>query len=266
MDRPATDRWAGGRLIDAIGLRVLRALEGLGEIMLLFLQTAAWTVRPPLRLPLIFKQMEFVGVKSTWVVVLTGAFTGGVLALQTYHGFVLFRAESLVGATVALSMTRELGPVLTSLMVTARAGSAMAAELGSMKVSEQVDALYVMAIHPVKYLVVPRVLAGITMVPVLTVLSNFVGIVGGYFVGVYLLGINPGVFMSNMIEMVTLDDIFNGLIKSVVFGLLLTVICCYKGITTTGGAEGVGRSTTEAVVYSSVTILVSDYFLTALMF
>jgi len=267
MDRPATiERWFGGRLIDDLGLRALGLLEQLGELMLLLFQAAAWTVRPPLRLPLIFRQMEFVGVKSTWVVALTGAFTGGVLALQTYHGFVLFQAESLVGATVALSMTRELGPVLTALMVTARAGSAMAAELGSMRVTEQVDALSVMAINPVKYLVVPRMLAGITMLPVLTVLSDFIGVVGGYFVGVYLLHINPGVFMSNMIEMVTLDDIFNGLIKSVCFGLVLSLISCYKGITTTGGAEGVGRATTQAVVFSSVTILVSDYFLTALMF
>jgi phospholipid/cholesterol/gamma-HCH transport system permease protein len=266
MERPKTERGALGKVLEDVGLQAYGVLEQLGEILLLFFQTVSWTWRPPLRLALIFKQMEFVGVKSIWVVALTGAFTGGVLALQTYHGFVMFQAESLVGATVALSMTRELGPVLTSLMVTARAGSAMAAELGSMRVSEQVDALYVMAVNPVKYLVVPRVLAGITMVPVLTVLSDFIGIVGGYFVGVHLLGINPGIFMSNMTEMVTLDDIFNGLIKSACFGLFLTVICCYKGITTTGGAEGVGRSTTQAVVLSSITILVSDYFLTALMF
>ena len=266
MDRGTAERGAAGRLIEGVGLRAYGALEQLGEIVMLFVQTAAWTVRPPLRLPLIFKQMEFVGVKSTWVVILTGAFTGGVLALQTYHGFVLFNAESLVGATVALSMTRELGPVLTSLMVTARAGSAMAAELGTMRVTEQVDALSVMAVPPVKYLVVPRVLAGIAMLPVLTVISDFTGVVGGYLVGVYLLQINPGVFMANLVEMVTLDDIFNGLIKSACFGLFLTVICCYKGITTTGGAEGVGRATTQAVVVSSVTILISDYFLTALMF
>ncbi len=262
MDRPTTGRG----LIEGIGLWLERILEQMGQIILLLVQAAGWAMRPPLRLPLIFKQMEFVGVKSFWVVVLTGAFTGGVLALQTYHGFVMFSAESLVGATVALSMTRELGPVLTSLMVTARAGSAMAAELGSMKVSEQVDALAVMAVNPVKYLVVPRVLAGIAMLPVLTVVSDFIGVVGGYIVGVHLLGINSGVFTSNIKEMVTQDDIFNGLIKSVCFGLFLTLICCYKGITTTGGAEGVGRSTTQAVVLSSVTILVSDYFLTALMF
>jgi phospholipid/cholesterol/gamma-HCH transport system permease protein len=268
MDKPAGTQYRGffSASLEGLGLWLNGVLTELGEVLLLLGQAAAWTFRPPLRLSLIFKQMEFVGVKSIWVVSLTGAFTGGVLALQTYHGFVMFNAESLVGATVALSMTRELGPVLTCLMITARAGSAMAAELGSMKVSEQVDALSVMAINPVKYLVVPRMLAGITMAPILTVISDFIGVVGGYFVGVYLLQINRGVFMSNLVEMVALSDIFNGLAKSVCFGLFLTLISCYKGITTTGGAEGVGRATTRAVVYSSVTILVSDYFLTALMF
>ncbi|MFH0809438.1 MAG: ABC transporter permease [Pseudomonadota bacterium] len=253
-------------ILESTGLRLYRFVEQIGQIVLLLVSSATWLLRPPLRLHMMFKQMEFVGVNSIFVVILTGAFTGGVLALQTYHGFRMFNAESLVGATVALSMTRELGPVLTALMVTARAGSAMAAELGSMRVSEQIDALSVMAINPVKYLVVPRLVAGITMLPVLTVISDFVGILGGYVVGVKLLGINSGVYISNMKEMITLDDIFNGLIKSLVFGLILTLICCYKGVNTTGGAEGVGRATTQAVVFSSVTILVSDYFLTALMF
>jgi phospholipid/cholesterol/gamma-HCH transport system permease protein len=266
MDGSAAKRGVLLGLAEDVGGWVIGGVQGLGRITLLLLNTAYWAVRPPLRLPLIFKQMEFVGVKSIWVVALTGAFTGGVLALQTYHGFIMFSAESLVGATVALSMTRELGPVLTALMVTARAGSAMAAELGSMKVSEQVDALAVMAVNPVKYLVVPRVLAGIAMLPVLTVLSDFIGVVGGYIVGVKLLGINAGIYMSNMREMVTTDDIFNGLIKSVIFGLLLTVISCHEGINAKGGAEGVGRATTQAVVLSSITILIADYFLTALMF
>ena len=223
-------------------------------------------VRPPLKLRNIFKQMEFVGVKSIFVVVLTGTFTGMVLALQGYHGFRMFSAESLVGSTVALSMTRELGPVLTSLMVTARAGSAMAAELGTMRVTEQIDALYVMAVNPVKHLIVPRVIAGVLMVPVLTVVSDFVGILGGYFVGVHLLGINSGVFIKNITRLVTLEDIYNGLIKAACFGLILSLIGCYKGFNTSGGAEGVGRATTEAVVLASITILVSDYFLTAIMF
>ena len=251
---------------DRLGRAVMENVEEMGKILLLFISVLAWMFRPPLKLRNIFKQMEFVGVKSIFVVVLTGTFTGMVMALQGYHGFRMFSAESLVGGTVALGMTRELGPVLTSLMVTARAGSAMAAELGTMRVTEQIDALYVMAANPVKHLIVPRVIAGVLMVPVLTVVSDFVGILGGYFVGVHILGINPGVFIKNITRLVELNDIYNGLVKAACFGLILSLIGCYKGFNTRGGAEGVGRATTEAVVLASITILISDYFLTAIMF
>ena len=254
------------KAIDALGRSVLHSVEEMGRIVLLFISVLGWMFRPPLRLRLIFKQMEFVGVRSIFVVVLTGMFTGMVMALQGYHGFRMFSAEGMVGATVALGMTRELGPVLTSLMVTARAGSAMAAEIGTMKVTEQVDALYVMAANPIQYLIVPRVIAGVIMVPFLTIISDFVGIVGGYFVGVGLLNINSGIFMKNITKMVELSDIFNGLVKAACFGLILSLVGCYKGFHATGGAEGVGRATTEAVVLASITILISDYFLTALMF
>jgi len=237
-----------------------------GRTWFMLMETAYWTFRRPFKFDYLFKQMEFVGVKSLGIVIITGGFTGMVLALQTYYGFRRFSSEGLVGATVALSMTRELGPVLTALMVTGRAGSAMAAELGSMRVSEQIDALTVMALSPVKYLVVPRVLASLFMLPVLTVIADFTGILGGYFVGVKLLGINEGVFIARMIKYVSLDDIYNGLAKAAVFGVILSVISCYKGFYTKGGAEGVGRATTEAVVVSSVTILISDYVLTSLMF
>jgi phospholipid/cholesterol/gamma-HCH transport system permease protein len=252
--------------LDRLGRAVLAGVEEMGKIILLFISVLSWMFRPPLKLRNIFKQMEFVGVKSIFVVVLTGTFTGMVMALQGYHGFRMFGAESLVGSTVALGMTRELGPVLTSLMVTARAGSAMAAELGTMRVTEQIDALYVMAANPVKHLIVPRVIAGVLMVPLLTVVSDFVGIVGGYFVGVQVLGINSGVFIKNITRLVELNDIYNGLIKAACFGLIMAMIGCYKGFNTYGGAEGVGRATTEAVVLASVTILISDYFLTAIMF
>ena len=253
-------------MFDSLGRSVLHAVEELGRIILLFLSGLSWMIRPPWRLRNIFKQMEFVGVRSIFVVVLTGMFTGMVMALQGYHGFRMFSAESLVGGTVGLGMTRELGPVLTSLMVTARAGSAMAAELGTMRVTEQIDALYVMAANPVKHLIVPRVIAGVLMVPLLTVVSDFMGILGGYFVGVHILNINSGIFIKNIIRLVELDDIYNGLVKAACFGLILSVIGCYKGFNTSGGAEGVGRATTEAVVLASVTILISDYFLTAIMF
>jgi phospholipid/cholesterol/gamma-HCH transport system permease protein len=254
------------RALDNFGKAVLSNVEEMGKILLLFTSTLSWMVRPPLKLRLIFKQMEFVGVKSIYVVVLTGTFTGMVLALQSYYGFRMFSAESLVGSTVALSMTRELGPVLTALMVTARAGSAMAAELGTMRVTEQIDALYVMAANPVKHLIVPRIVASVIMLPILTIVSDFMGILGGYFVGVTILNINEGSFVKNITRYVDLDDLYNGLTKAAVFGLILSLIGCYKGFNTSGGAEGVGRATTEAVVLSSITILISDYFLTAIMF
>ncbi len=252
--------------LDGLGKAMLSYVEEMGRILLLFLSVMAWMFRPPLKARNIFKQMEFVGVKSIFVVVLTGTFTGMVMALQGYHGFRMFSAEALVGSTVALGMTRELGPVLTALMVTARAGSAMAAELGTMRVTEQIDALSVMAANPVKHLIVPRVLAGVFMVPLLTVVSDFCGIVGGYFVGVHLLDINSGIFIKNITKLVDLGDIYNGLVKAACFGLILSLIGCYKGFNTRGGAEGVGRATTEAVVLAAITILISDYFLTAIMF
>ncbi len=233
---------------------------------MLFLSSVTWSFRLPFRWRIIVQQMEFVGVKSITVVLITGIFTGMVLALQTYHGFRMFGGESLVGATVALSVTRELGPVITALMVTGRAGSAMAAELGTMRVTEQIDALYTLSVSPIQYLVVPRIIAGIVMLPVLTIFSDFIGMVGGYFVGVKLLNINSGIFIAKIMQYVDLNDIFNGLVKSACFGLILTLIGCYKGFYASGGAKGVGRATTQAVVASSVTILISDYFLTAVMF
>ncbi|HOJ43547.1 MAG TPA: ABC transporter permease [Syntrophorhabdaceae bacterium] len=242
---------------------VLRQLGGMG---LMFFSSVILAFRRPLKFNYIFKQMEFIGVKSLGVVVITGTFTGMVLALQSYYGFRKFGAEGLVGTTVALSMTRELGPVLTSLMVTGRAGSAMAAELGTMRVTEQIDALIVMALNPIKYLVTPRVIASFLMLPVLTIISDFVGIVGGWLVGVKLLGINEGAFINKMVKYVDLEDIYNGLVKAACFGLILSTVACYKGFYTSGGAEGVGRSTTESVVISSVSILVADYVLTSLMF
>lgn len=242
------------------------AVEEFGRVLLLLISSVAWMARPPFRFRVAFRQLEFVGVNSLTVVGITGTFTGMVLALQTYYGFRMFGGESLVGATVVLSMTRELGPVITALMVTGRAGSAMAAELGTMKVTEQIDALYTMSVNPIQYLVVPRIIAGVLMLPLLTVISDFIGAVGGYFVGVKLLNINSGIFMARIYEFVEFDDIFNGLIKSAVFGLILSLVGCYKGFYTTGGAEGVGRATTQSVVISSVAILISDYFLTAVMF
>lgn len=253
-------------LLFTVGQKALSAFYQMGGMCIMLINALSWAFIPPVRIRNIFKQMEFIGVKSIFIVVLTGLFTGGVLAFQGYYGFRKFGGESLLGATVALSMTRELGPVLTALMITARAGSAIAAELGTMRVTEQIDALAVMGVNPVKYLIVPRIISGILVVPILTIIGDFIGIIGGYIVGVSLLKINPGIFIAKMIEMVELSDIFNGLFKSVCFGLILTLIGCYKGYHATGGAEGVGRAITEAVVISSISILVGDYILTSLLF
>lgn len=247
-------------------LYINNTLKELGSIGTFFAKSVALGVRRPFKLNYIFKQMEFIGVNSLLVVAITGTFTGMVLALQSSYGLKKFGAEGMVGALVALSMTRELGPVLTSLMVTGRAGSAMTAELGTMRVTEQIDAITVMALNPIKYLVTPRVIASFLMLPVLTSISNFVGIIGGYLVGVKMLGVNEGAFVNKIEKILGLEDIYNGLVKSAVFGIIMSVICCYKGFNTKGGAEGVGKATTEAVVASSLTILISDYVLTSLMF
>ena len=197
---------------------------------------------------------------------LTGLFTGAVFALQGAGAFRLFNAESLVGPTVGLSLARELSPVLTGLMVTGRAGSGIATELGTMRVTEQIDALYTMAVNPVQYLVVPRFIAGLIMVPILSVLFTMIGMVGCYFVGVVLLGIDQGVFIEKVRWFVDARDLINGLIKACVFGGILTMVGCYKGFYASGGARGVGLATTQSVVVSSVLILIADYFLTAMMF
>ncbi len=251
---------------ERLGLMAEKAVVTTGQIIIMLFQAVYYLFLPPFKFRNMFKQMEFVGVRSLFVVVLTGSFTGMVLAMQGYNALKRFGAESLVGPTVALSMARELGPVLTGLMVTGRAGSAMATELGTMRVTEQIDALYTMAINPVKYLVTPRIVAGVLMLPVLAIITDFVGVLGGYFVGVKLLGINPGVYIGRTIDFVSVNDIFYGLTKSAVFGLIITLISSFQGYHASGGAEGVGRAATSAVVLSCVLILVSDYFLTSIMF
>ncbi len=253
-------------LIDRVGSLIIREIENLGQVLLVLAAAVMSLVSPPYRLREVLRQMEFVGVKSLLVVTLTGTFTGMVLALQTYYAFATFNAEAMVGATVALSMTRELGPVLSSLMVTARAGSAMAAQLGTMRVTEQIDAMSTMAVDPIEYLFVPRILASLVMVPVLTIYFDFLGILGGYFVGVNYLHIPPGPYVNSMIRYTDYTDLTDGLIKSCIFGLILSFISCYKGYTAAKGAEGVGLATTQAVVLSSVLIMISDYFLTDWLF
>lgn len=252
--------------LEIIGRRTAFFVEEVGRIILLFIQTVKWSLRPPLGLWNILKQMEEVGVRSVPVVLITAISTGMVLALQSFTGFKRFDAESLVGTVVALSMTRELGPVLTGLIVAGRAGAAMAAELGTMRVTEQIDALATMAANPIKYLIVPRFIAGMVMLPVLTIFADVIGIGGGYFVSVQILDVNPVVYLRRTTEYLEYEDIFGGLLKAMVFGMIIATVSCYKGFNTEGGAEGVGKATTGAVVLSSMLILISDYFLTAMLF
>ena len=251
--------------LEKLGRSAQNFVDMAGLMSLMLFQTVVLAFTPPVKFRNIFKQMEFVGVQSLFVVILTGSFTGMVLALQSFNALKRFGAESLVGPTVALSMARELGPVLTGLMVTGRAGSAMATELGTMRVTEQIDALVTMAVNPVKYLVVPRVIAGVLMFPLLAVITDFVGVIGGYMVGVKLLGINPGVYIGRTIDFVQIDDIFAGLYKATVFGLITALVACFNGFYASGGAEGVGRAATSSVVTASVMILVSDYLMSSFM-
>jgi phospholipid/cholesterol/gamma-HCH transport system permease protein len=254
------------RGVEQIGSVFQGPIELIGHIIMLFFSTLKWFFRPPFEIRHILNQMLEVGVRSIPVVLITAVFTGMVLALQSYTGFKRFGAEGLVGTVVALSMTRELGPVLTALIVTGRAGAAMAAELGTMRVTEQIDALETLATNPVKYLIVPRFVSGLVMVPFLTIVSDIVGIIGGYTVTVTLLGANATTYLRMTWDYLEMQDIYSGLIKACFFGAALALICCYKGFYTEGGAEGVGKATTGAVVISFMTILISDYFLSAWLF
>ncbi|UOD35914.1 ABC transporter permease [Deferribacteraceae bacterium V6Fe1] len=254
------------RFLNIIGTPFANLIYGAGRMFLLFIETIKWAFKPPFRFKLLLKQIEFIGINSLSVVILTGTFTGMVFAFQSYIGFNKFGAEYMVGTVVALGMARELGPVLSAIMVAARAGSAITAEIGTMRVTEQIDALYSLAVEPVQYLILPRVIAGIIVMPILNAVAVFCGTIGGYFVGVNILGINKTLYLQNMYRYVGIEDFYNGMIKALVFGLILTLVGSYKGFYTKGGAAGVGQATTESVVLSCVLILVFDYILTAFMF
>jgi phospholipid/cholesterol/gamma-HCH transport system permease protein len=215
---------------------------------------------------LILQQAEMVGVQSLPVVLLTALFTGMVLALQSYIAFRRFGAESMVAVVVSLSMLRELGPVLVGLMVSGRVGASFAAELGTMRVSEQIDALWTLSTDPVRYLILPRLLAATLMLPLLVVVADMIGIAGGYVISVGMLHQNPTVYIDKATLYLKLNDFYSGIIKAGFFGMLIGLIGCTEGFHCQGGAAGVGRATTRAVVIASMSILVSDYFLTAWMF
>ena len=254
------------KFLETLGRWALTFVAEKGRMLIFVVSAFGWLARPPFRAIQTVKQLHFIGYKSTFVVVLTATFTGMVLALQGYHTLRKFGSEGLLGAAVAVSMIRELGPVLAALMVTARAGSAMTAEIGIMRITEQIDALDTMAVNPLQYLIAPKLVAGLIGVPLLVAIFDVVGIYGGHVVGVELLGVNAGTYWNSIESAVEWKDVYGGILKSISFGLIISWVCCYKGFFTKMSAEGLGNATTEAVVLSSVLILVWDYFLTALLF
>ena len=247
------------------GRMCMEMLAQFGRTWIFLGQVVLRAITPPFRFKLLWQQIYAIGVQSVFVVALVGIFTGAVLAVQGVYTLDQFGATAYTGSAVALSLIRELGPVLTALMVNGRAGSAMTAELGIMKITEQVDALRAMAIDPLRFLMVPRILAGVISVPLLTAVFVVVGIGGGYVVGIGSLGLSSGTFISQMEQSVRDVDVISGIVKSFFFGLVVAWVSCYQGWTCGFGAVGVNKATTSAVVISSVTILVLDYFLSSIL-
>lgn len=244
---------------------VFGVFDAIGSFVTLTLQTLIWLFRPPYRPSQLFGAMDFIGVQSVFIVALTGVFSGMVLALQTVQSLRQFSAEGVVGSVVAISLTREISPVFAALMVTARAGSAMAAELGNMRVTEQIDALTTMGVSPVQYLLSPRMIASVLMVPLLCILYTCVGMAGAWLVAVEWLSVDPGIFIANIEKYLTLDDFWMGEIKAASFGFLISAISCNQGFFASGGAKGVGEATTRAVVQSAVALLITNYVITSLL-
>ncbi len=249
------------RLVEGLGGIALDLVQSLGRFGRFLVQAAVYTVIPPFKLSRLADRINFIGFRSLTIVILTGAFTGMVLGLQLFLTLTRFGADAFLGPALALALIRELGPVLCAVFVTGLAGSALTAEIGIMKITEQIDALTVMALNPVRYLVVPPIVAGIITFPLMTAIFDVVGIFGGYLVAVQLLGLAPGTYFGEMQTFVTWSDIMVGVWKSLCFGILVPWVCTYKGFQCGHGAEGVASATTQAVVLSSVLILVWDYFL-----
>jgi len=253
-----------------IGRHCISGIRELGKLALFFMESVIHIGSLPFQFSKIIHQIYFIGMKSVFVICLTAVFTGMVLGLQGYYTLVQFGSEGLLGAAVALSLIRELGPVLTAIMVVGRAGSAVAAEIGIMRISEEIDAIETMDINPIRILVSPKLAAALIRFPLLTALFDVVGILGGCLSGSALLGVSSGIYFSRGESAVVMADITGGFIKSIVFGVLVVTVCCYQGYYTHTrsqgfGAKGVSFSTTSAVVLSSILVLVSDYILTSLL-
>lgn len=249
-----------------VGQVSLNTMRYVGNVSILLAQAVFWIPVPPIKLKRIFEQMYKIGVLSFPIVFLTSFFTGMVLALQSAYQLSKISAETYVGSLVALSMTRELGPVLTALAVAGRVGASITAELGTMKVTEQIDALETLATNPIKYLVVPRFVAIIFMLPILTIYSDFIGIIGGYVIGVTKLHITPMMYMKSTYDPMEYKDVFTGVAKSVVFAMIICIVACFEGLRTEGGAEGVGKATTFTVVTSFILIIAADCLATAIFY
>jgi phospholipid/cholesterol/gamma-HCH transport system permease protein len=250
----------------SIGTLFIAFLATAGRLAGFAMQSLAAAVTPPYYPRLILRQIVDIGYFSLPVVGLTAVFTGMVLALQSYTGFSRFNAESAVATVVVLSVTRELGPVIAGLMVAGRVGAAMAAEIGTMRVTDQIDALVTLSTDPLRYLVLPRLVAGLVALPFLVLVADIIGVFGGFLVGAYKLNFNPVSYLSQTGEHLETMDVVSGLIKAAVFGFVVTLMGCYHGYQSRGGAAGVGQATTYAVVSASILILLLDYVLTAVFF
>lgn len=249
-----------------VGKRTIKLAQSIGCFSIFSLAAISSIIKPPLYLSLIIRQLLFIGFYSLPVVAITTFFSGAVLALQSYTGFSRFSAESSIATVVVLSLTRELGPVLAGLMVAGRVGASIAAEIGTMRVTEQVDALYTLSTDPIKYLVFPRVIAAIITMPCLVLIGDVIGVMGGYLVGVYKLDFNSTTYLTSTFQYLEPIDVISGLVKAAVFGFIISIISCYSGYYSDKGAKGVGRATTSAVVNSSILILISNYVITELFF
>lgn len=255
-----------GDFLATIGRSALGFFASVGRLFLFAGVTLSHIVRPPFYFKLLLRQMLLIGYNSLPVVGLTALFTGMVLALQSHTGFAGLGGDAAVALLVVLSVTRELGPVIAGLMVAGRVGAAIAAELGTMSVTDQIAALSTLSTNPYKYLVVPRVLAGVITMPLLVIVADIIGILGGYIVAVYLLGANPSSYLHQTWSALKAPDVMSGLYKAAVFGFVVTLMGCYHGYHSRGGAQGVGAATTNAVVSSSILILLTDYLLTSVFF
>jgi phospholipid/cholesterol/gamma-HCH transport system permease protein len=262
---PAREPTGLGALPGKLIAPVLDLLDEIGATLLLAFKAVTWMIRPPYRWGVLLSAFDFIGAESTFIVALVGLFTGMAFTVSTIVGFRQFSAEGMVGGVVALALARELAPVLGAVVVTARAGSTMASELGNMRVTEQIDAITTMAVNPVQYLVVPRILATTLMLPLLAVCFGLTGMLGAYVVGVMWQNIDPGVFLDRIKQFVEMKDLRMLGVKSLVFGFIVSSICCKQGFHASGGARGVGEATARAVVASIVAIFAADYVLTTLM-